>query len=152
MSATRSSSSTVTYDFRGSKAASQSLPIRDEELVLTADLVEELSADGDDPQRRLSLLRDLTPAVERRRLQQDHGVELLIVKTEDLAGSADGDARRCLLNFYRALIAGQFNSIDVMRAKFFRIVESHQHLEEDFAHVFGVLDALTCEADIWPLF
>ena len=51
----------------------QALPIKDEELVLTADIQSDIGAESD-VSKRVTAIADLTPAVECQRLQ---------VRTED---------------------------------------------------------------------
>lgn len=51
---------------RGSKAASAApppLPIRDEELVLTPDLIQDISPEAADGERRVATIREVTAAV-----------------------------------------------------------------------------------------
>ena len=53
--------------FRVSKAV-QALPIKDEELILTADIQSDIGAESD-VAKRVAAIADLTPAVECQRLQ-----------------------------------------------------------------------------------
>ena len=76
---------------------------------------------------------------------QDHGVELLLMKTRDLVSNPDPEVRRCILTFYGAVVRGQFDTLDVMRAEFFRLIEMHSELRDDFVGVFDILFALTKE-------
>ena len=76
---------------------------------------------------------------------QDHGVELILMKTRDLVSNPDAEVRRCILTFYGAVVRGQFDTLDVMRAEFFRLIETHPELKEDFIEVFEILFALTKE-------
>ena len=76
---------------------------------------------------------------------QVHGVELLLMKTQDLVSNPDPEVRRRILSFYGAVVRGQFDSLDVMRAQFFRLIETHAELKADFACVFNILFALTKE-------
>ena len=46
----------------------QALPIKDEELILTPDIQSDIGAESDVP-KRVSVIADLTPAVECQRLQ-----------------------------------------------------------------------------------
>ena len=67
------------------------------------------------------------------------------MKTQDLVSSPDPEVRRRILSFYGAVVRGQFDSLDVMRAQFFRLIETHAELKADFACVFDILFALTKE-------
>ena len=57
----------VMFHFRGSKAV-QALPIKDEELILTPDIQSDIGAESD-VAKRVSVIADLTSAVECQRLQ-----------------------------------------------------------------------------------
>ncbi len=74
------------------------------------------------------------------------GVELLWMKTKDLC-AGDVASRRAVLALYAALVAGQFDRIDVMRAYFFKVVEGRVKVEEDLEPAIVLLDALTSKFD-----
>ena len=61
------------------------------------------------------------------------GVELVWMKTKDLclSNASDVASRRAVMALYAAIVAGQFENIDVMRACFFRAVETRAKAEED---------------------
>ena len=119
-----------------------------QELILTNDLIHEVS--NETPlETRLKTIKELTPAVREQRLQ-DHGVELLWMKTKDLMDSSEDEQRSLLLRFYEALVRGQYDRLDIMRAQFFRLIESHSKVKrtataakKDLKSVLQLLDALT---------
>ena len=67
------------------------------------------------------------------------------MKTRDLVSNPDPEVRGCILTFYGAVVRGQFDTLDVMRAEFFRLIETHSELRDDFVGVFDILFALTKE-------
>ena len=69
----------------------------------------------------------------------------MLMKTRDLVSSPDPEVRARVLAFYGAVVRGQFDTLDVMRAEFFRLIETHPELREDFGAVFDILFALTRE-------
>ena len=78
----------------------------------------------------------------REQVLQEHGVELLWMKTKDLAENGEVDVRHAVLAFYEALVAGQFNKLDVMRAQFFRVVDNSKE-KGDLKLVLKLLESLT---------
>ena len=60
----------------------------------------------DNRTQRMRLVRKLTNVVREQRLQQ-HGVELLWVKTKDLYETQDREQRHDMLSFFEALVRGQ---------------------------------------------
>ena len=60
----------------------------------------------DNRTQRMKLVKKLTNVVREQRLQQ-HGVELLWVKTKDLYETQDREQRHDMLSFFEALIRGQ---------------------------------------------
>ena len=56
--------------------------------------------------QRMKLVKKLTAVVREQRLQE-HGVELLWVKTKDLYETQDREQRHDMLSFFEALIRGQ---------------------------------------------
>lgn len=115
-------------------------PLAPVEFKFSADLNEAL-CDEAPAAERLKLIRQITPVV-REQILQEHGVELLWMKTKDLADSEVDDERRAVLEFYEALVAGQFNKLDVMRAQFFRIIDK-SHRKSDLSLVLKFLESLT---------
>ena len=67
-------------------------------------------------------MQTLAPEVRCRKLQ-DHAVEVLWIKIEDLAQGSDDQARHETWTFIEAVICGQFEQIDIMRAKFFQLIK-----------------------------
>ena len=77
---------------------------------------------------------------------QGHAVELLWVKVQDLAkGCEANEARRECWNFLEAVIRGQFEQLDIMRAEFFRLIKCGGRIEcaESLPQRIQMLDALT---------
>ena len=77
---------------------------------------------------------------------QGHAVELLWVKVQDLAKGCDAnEARRECWNFLEAVIRGQFEQLDIMRAEFFRLIKCGGRIEcaESLPQRIQMLDALT---------
>ena len=72
---------------------------------------------------RIKSMQTLAPEVRCRKLQ-DHAVEVLWIKIEDLAQGSDDQARHETWMFLEAVICGQFEQIDTMRAKFFQLIKS----------------------------
>lgn len=79
----------------------------------------------------------------RERTLKDHGAELLWMKTKDLLDSKDQKVKELLLLFYVSLITGQYESLEVMRAHFFRVMENHKNDEELVEPLVRLLEALT---------
>ena len=67
------------------------------------------------------------------------------MKTRDLVSNPDPEVRKCILTFYGAVVRGQFDTLDVMRAEFFRLIETHPELKDDFGGMFDILFALSKE-------
>ena len=55
---------------------------------------------------RMKLIKELTPRVREQKLQE-HGVELLWVKTKDLLETSDIEQRHDMLLFFEAMVRGQ---------------------------------------------
>lgn len=55
---------------------------------------------------RMKLIKELTSRVQEQKLQE-HGVELLWVKTKDLLDTSDVGQRLDVLMFYEAIVRGQ---------------------------------------------
>ena len=55
---------------------------------------------------RLKLIKELAPRVREQRLQE-HGVELLWVRTKDLLETSDVEQRNNMLIFYECMVRGQ---------------------------------------------
>ena len=98
---------------------------------------------------RIRSMQDLTQIVRSQRLQ-GHAVELLWVKVQDLAkGSGEqqqNEARRECWHFLEALIRGQFDQLDIMRAEFFRLIKTggvQDQSAETLPQRIQLLDALT---------
>ena len=54
----------------------------------------------------MKLIKDLTPRVREQKLQE-HGVELLWVKTKDLLETSDIEQRNDMLTFFECIVRGQ---------------------------------------------
>ena len=94
---------------------------------------------------RVRSMQELTQIVKLQRLQ-GHAVELLWVKVQDLAkGCEQNEARRECWNFLEAIIRGQFDHLDIMRAEFFRLIKTGSGVEctETLTQRIQMLDALT---------
>jgi len=104
-----------------------SIPNQDNEFVLSSDLLLELGPPAGDGREesasiagssgqvaadirthRMKLVKELTPRVREQKLQE-HGVELLWVKTKDLLETSDVVQRHDMLMFFEAMIRGQVN-------------------------------------------
>ena len=89
---------------------------------ITASIVGGSSAQGltlgagvtpDNRAQRMKLVKELTIVVGEQRLQE-HGVELLWVKTKDLLESSDTEQRHDMLNFFEAMVRGQVKAINLL--------------------------------------
>ena len=111
------------YVFRGG-APEGGLPAhsRDAELTLGKDVLDNLGPESE-MSVRIKAMQTLAPEVRCRKLQ-DHAVEVLWIKIEDLAQGSDDQARHETWMFLEAVICGQFEQIDTMRAKFFQLIKS----------------------------
>ncbi len=82
----------------------------------------------------------------RSRRMDEGGVELLWMKTRDLAENpGHAAARHAVLELYSEMVAGQYECLDVMRAYLFRVVEGRAKVVEDLGPAIGLLDPLTSE-------
>lgn len=54
----------------------------------------------------MKLIKELSPRVREQKLQE-HGVELLWVKTKDLLDTSDVDQRNDMLMFFESIVRGQ---------------------------------------------
>ena len=55
---------------------------------------------------RMKLIKELSPRVREQKLQE-HGVELLWVKTKDLLDTSDVNQRNDMLMFFESIVRGQ---------------------------------------------
>ena len=94
---------------------------RDDELTLDKDVLDNLGIESE-LSVRIKAMQSLAPEVRCRKLQ-DHAVEVLWIKIEDLAQGTEDQARRETWMFLEAVICGQFDQIDIMRAKFFQLIK-----------------------------
>ena len=94
---------------------------RDAELTLDKDVLDNLGIESE-LSVRIKAMQSLAPEVRCRKLQ-DHAVEVLWIKIEDLAQGTEDQARRETWMFLEAVICGQFDQIDIMRAKFFQLIK-----------------------------
>ena len=72
---------------------------------------------------RMKLIKELTPRVREQRLQE-HGVELLWVKTKDLLETSDIEQRNDMLIFYECLVRGQVCIITTNFASVINLIPS----------------------------
>ena len=94
---------------------------------------------------RMKLIKELTPRVKEQKLQE-HGVELIWVKTKDLLETADVQQRHDMLMFYEAMIRGQYEQLDVVRGHFFRLIKHLPKNDTPDLYLIArvkLLDALT---------
>jgi len=112
-------------------------------FVLTADILRELGTESDLP-TRVQRIQRLTPLVKSSHLDEG-AVELLWIKTKDLSESEDGEAKRVTVELLAALAEGQADRLDVMRAYFFKVVEtrSQDGGGENLVLALTLLEALT---------
>ena len=75
----------------------------------------------------------LFPACERF-LTIQYAVQAIWRAVQDLLDrNQPADVRQSVLQFTQSLVQGQFSELGVMRAHFFRVIQSHQ-VEEDSQH------------------
>ena len=99
----------------------------DIEYVLDPEILTELGSDKD-PTTRIKAIKSLILIVKSRRLQE-HAVELLWVKVQDLAkGPPEMEGHVESLEFIEAIIQGQYEQLDIMRAQFFRMIKNPEEL------------------------
>lgn len=93
---------------------------------------------------RIKAMNDLIPIVKSRRLQE-HAVELLWIKVQDLAsGNEKIEATKKSLEFLVAVIQGQYDQLYIMRAQFFRLIKTSPEKQENLLNQkILMLDALT---------
>ena len=99
------------------------MPHQDNEFTLTPDILQALGPPGGEAAEqnssvstsqlgtenhinRMKLIKDLTPRVREQKLQE-HGVELLWVKTKDLLETSDIEQRNDMLSFFECIVRGQ---------------------------------------------
>ena len=99
------------------------VPHQDNEFTLTPDILQALGPPGGEAAEqnssvstsqlgtenhinRMKLIKDLTPRVREQKLQE-HGVELLWVKTKDLLETSDIEQRNDMLTFFECIVRGQ---------------------------------------------
>jgi len=111
------------------------------ELVLSPEVVEELSI-NQPVSTRLKTIKELGAQVKEQRLEQ-HGVELLWYKVQDLLeANQEKETRHAVFEFLVVLVAGQYNSLDMMRPQLFLFIKEHK-MQEDMAKKMSLLVALT---------
>ncbi|XP_053666136.1 tuberin [Anopheles marshallii] len=92
--------------------------------------------------QRCKALRDFGEQVMTSRLEPD-AVQSLWELTKDLlVGNKLMEQRQCALAFYCRLIQGQYDSLGMMRAQFYRVIESHSE-PEDISYRLEMLKQLT---------
>uniref|UniRef100_A0A182MSN4 Rap-GAP domain-containing protein n=1 Tax=Anopheles culicifacies TaxID=139723 RepID=A0A182MSN4_9DIPT len=92
--------------------------------------------------QRCKALRDFGEQVMSSRLEPD-AVQSLWGLTKDLlVGNKLMEQRQCALAFYCKLIQGQYDSLGMMRAQFYRVIESHSE-PEDISYRLEMLKLLT---------
>ncbi|XP_053679837.1 tuberin [Anopheles nili] len=92
--------------------------------------------------QRCKALRDFGEQVMLSRLEPD-AVQSLWELTKDLlVGNKLMEQRQCALAFYCKLIQGQYDSLGLMRAQFYRVIESHNE-PEDICYRLDMLKYLT---------
>lgn len=92
---------------------------------------------------RIKTMQDLTPLVKNRRLEEC-AVERLWFKIRDLARSTSESERNDTWLFLEAIIRGQYDQLDIMRAEFFRLIKSSvDHGEGSLEQQIHLIDALT---------
>ena len=113
--------------------------LEDIEYVLDPEILSDLGSDKD-PATRIKAIKSLILIVKSRRLQE-HAVELLWVKVQDLAkGPPEMEGHVESLEFIEAIIQGQFEHLDIMRAQFFRMIKNPEEL---LILRIRILDSLT---------
>uniref|UniRef100_A0A182PJM1 Rap-GAP domain-containing protein n=1 Tax=Anopheles epiroticus TaxID=199890 RepID=A0A182PJM1_9DIPT len=92
--------------------------------------------------QRCKALRDFGEQVLTSRLEPD-AVQSLWELTKDLlVGNKLTEQRQCALAFYCRLIQGQYDRLGMMRAQFYRVIESHSE-PEDISFRLEMLKLLT---------
>uniref|UniRef100_A0A182YAZ3 Uncharacterized protein n=1 Tax=Anopheles stephensi TaxID=30069 RepID=A0A182YAZ3_ANOST len=125
--------------FRMYKPGSVSMSRHD--LPISPELERELRPETPVTQR-CKALRDFGEQVMTSRLEPD-AVQSLWELTKDLlVGNKLMEQRQCALAFYCRLIQGQYDSLGMMRAQFYRVIESHSE-PEDISYRLEMLKLLT---------
>nr|XP_040237462.2 tuberin isoform X1 [Anopheles coluzzii] len=125
--------------FRMSKPGSVSSSRHD--LPISPELERELRPETPVTQR-CKALRDFGDQVLTSRLEPD-AVQSLWELTKDLlVGNKLMEQRQCALAFYCRLIQGQYDRLGLMRAQFYRVIESHSE-PEDISYRLEMLKLLT---------
>ena len=113
--------------------------LEDIEYVLDPEILSDLGADRE-PATRIKAIKSLILIVKSRRLQ-DHAVELLWVKVQDLVKSPpEVEGHTESWEFLDAIIQGQYEQLDIMRAQFFRMIKNPEEL---LILRLRILDSLT---------
>jgi tuberous sclerosis protein 2 len=87
-------------------------------------------------------MRELLEIVGSKRLEE-YAVQAIWRAVQDLLDrSQPADVRQAVLQFTQCLVQGQYSELGVMRAHFFRVIQSHQ-VEEDSQQRLELLIALT---------
>ena len=123
----------------------------DAEIILEPEILAGLE-NTQDISLRLKVMSELIPIVKSRRLQE-HAVELLWVKVQDLAMPKKGqqdtvnvEHRKKSWTFLEAVIQGQYEHLDIMRGQFFRLIKTFdvvQNSDDYLLNRITMLDVLT---------
>jgi tuberous sclerosis protein 2 len=126
---------------RGPPQASRGREEVEHGTFITADVLRELE-EGVPTQRRVRAMRELCDIVATKRLEE-HAVQAIWKAVQDLLQPRHtADVRHAVLRFTQALVAGQYSELGMMRAHFFKVIQSHR-LEEDGQQRLDLLVALT---------
>ena len=111
------------------------------DFCITAEIERELRPETPVAQR-CKTLRDLGDDVLNKRLEE-YGIQKLWDLTKDLiVPHKPAEQRQVALVFYRKLIQGQYDNLNMMRAHFFRVIQDHE-VEEDLSYRLDMLESLT---------
>ncbi|XP_060521768.1 tuberin [Cylas formicarius] len=116
-----------------------------QEYTLTQECLRDLSKESP-LATRLKILREISPTVEKQKLA-DNVVEKIWTAIEDLVIDNATETRHSVFGFMNALVKGQSERLNIMRAQFFRLIKHHEH-PEDIAQRLDLLISLTCNGKI----
>ncbi|CAB4012447.1 tuberin-like, partial [Paramuricea clavata] len=120
-------------------------PIVVEEPVECDELLKEVHPEsGNSQSSRARVLKELCEVVAAKQLEE-HAVEALWLAVKDLLQPENpADVRHITLQFLTSLVTGQYGSLKLLRAHFFKVIEAH-NVPDDLMHRLLFLKALTLE-------
>ncbi|ELT92479.1 hypothetical protein CAPTEDRAFT_91111 [Capitella teleta] len=121
-----------------------------QEFTLTRELLKDLSQ-GTPANHRLKTIRELSEVIQCKRLEEN-AVEVIWLTVQDLLDpKVATDDRHLALRFLQNLVRGQYQQLGMMRAQFFRVIKSHD-LIEDLPQRLELFQALTSDGKDLLLF